>query len=367
MSVYSYDKGLAHLDRLAALQRGEQPPPVHMQVVLSDLCNQLCNFCAYRMPDYSSAQLFGVEEEDGTVNRNPNRKMSTRRALALLEEARALGVRAVQFTGGGEPTVHPDIVPIMEHAHTLGLETSLVTNGVKMSRALRELLVASSTWIRMSLDAGLADTYATMRRAPREHFDAAIENLTHLAKLRDAKNSKLYIGVGFVVNRDNWREVLDAARIAYAAGADNFRISGLFQTGGDDYFEGFREEAAALCRRAEEMAETSIDFTVSNRFLERVADLEQGSPDYSFCTYQNLTTYVGADLSLYRCCIYAYNDRGRIGSLRDRSLVDLWNSSEKRADFAGFDARGCERCQFNPQNRRLDRVVHARFDHVNFV
>ena len=62
-----------HRDRLDALARGEVPSPTQVQLIISDLCNQDCSFCAYRMSGNLSNELFGEAREDGSINNNPNR------------------------------------------------------------------------------------------------------------------------------------------------------------------------------------------------------------------------------------------------------------------------------------------------------
>lgn len=99
---YSTLKAFKYPDRLEAIKSGHPAGPVHVQIILSDLCNQNCHFCAYRDPSYTSSQLFHI---DG--NYNPNRMIPLDKVLEILDDCVEMGVRAIQLTGGGEPTVHP--------------------------------------------------------------------------------------------------------------------------------------------------------------------------------------------------------------------------------------------------------------------
>lgn len=363
MSVYAGDKSLWHLDRLLVLQEGRQPAPVHVQMIISDLCSQDCSFCAYRKEGYSANQLFAVVEADGVRNNNPNRMLSIEKAREILDDCKAIGVKAIQFTGGGEPTVHPHHHDIFQYALDLDLEIALVTHGALLRVQTIELL-ARATWARVSLDAGTPETYEAIRRVSHRQFHAAIKTIGRLCEARDSNGSPLVVGVGFVATKENWREVGLAAEIARNCGADNFRISAVFQGDGDRYFQDFAVEADELCKQAELLS--TDRFKVVNMFGNRLADLHQGAPDYSFCGYQNFTTYVGADLNVYRCCTQAYNERGLIGSLKDQTFRQLWESQAKRDDFASFDARGCSLCQFNDRNRVLIKTLRKP-SHENFV
>lgn len=364
MNAYASDKILAHLPVIQQLRNGEQPNPVHVQMILSDLCNQDCGFCAYRMSGYTTNQLFGVANVDGTVNNNPNRMIPCGKAREILEDCKVLGVKAIQFTGGGEPTVHPQFAEIFRHSLDLGMNAALVTNGVRMSSVVRESLMWA-TWCRISIDAGDAELYGKMRGVSPDVYNRVLGNIRELVHLRNQQGSTLHIGIGFVVTSENWMHVKMAAETAKRLGVDSFRISAVFQPNGINYFQPFRKTAGEYCRAAEEFSDDR--FAVINMFTDRLGDLIDASPEYQRCGYQHVTTYIGGDLNVYRCCNTAYNERGLIGSLANQRFRSLWQSQAKRDDFAQFDARGCERCQFNEKNRTINSLIDFNPTHEDFV
>jgi len=331
-SRYSQLKSFKFPDRIDAIRWDFWMAPVHVQIILSDLCNQACHFCAYRDPTYSSSQLFHVNG-----NYNPNRMLPFEKVTEILEDCAAMGVKAIQLTGGGEPTVYPRFQEVVEEIRRRGMRWALVTNGV-----IGRWDLSSATWIRVSLDAANADTYARIRRVAPGHFEKACETIRRYG-----------CGVGFVVTPENWPQILEAARLAKTLGASSIRIGAQFSDEGPALFHGIARDAAALASAAEELA--GDGFEVINRFDEKLSELDQGAPDYERCGYQRLTTYIGADQNLYRCCVYAYNPRGLLASLKDRRFRDVWQ--EVHADFRKFDARGCARCQFNTINRNINEVV----------
>lgn len=335
-SPYSPLKVFHHQDRLDALRRGEQPIPTQVQLIISDLCNHNCSFCAYRQDGYSSNQLFSVLRPDGTKNNNPNRMIAYDKVCEILDDCRDMGVQAVQITGGGEPTVHPQHEQIFRGVLDRGLELALVTNGARLTDSTMEVL-AHAAWVRVSIDAGTAATYSSVREISPIAFDRTWANVRKLVNTRRRLNGKCRIGIGFVVTRENWQEVTAAAALARDAGVNNIRLSAFFQNDGAEYYKSFFDQAADECRRAEELSTPA--FTVFNNFGERLHDLAEESPDYSFCGYQHFTTYIGADLNVYRCCVLAYNDQGKVGSLKNQRFADLWNSQAKQENFAHFDAR----------------------------
>lgn len=358
---YSPLKIFHHVDRLEQLKQGKQIIPTQLQLIISDLCNHDCNFCAYRWSGYTSNVLFTKDAELASFgHNNPKRWIPRSKVFEILDDCVEMGIPSVQFTGGGEPTVHPNFGEVYSTAQSLGLQTALVTNGARLNRFVE--MAGKSSWVRVSIDAGYSDTYASMRNISESNFQTVWNNIEELV---ETKKKDCILGIGFVVTNENWKGIIRCTKIARDAGCDNIRLSAVFQPEGEAYFDLFYKEAALLCKEAKDL-ETK-DFKVFNLFGDRLQDLHQRSPKYSFCGYQQFNTYIGGDLNVYRCCGYAYNPRGLIGSLKEQSFKELWFSEEKQKDFQSFNAKDCEICQFNNKNETILYALHPNPAHINFV
>lgn len=349
---YSQLKVAWHPDRIRDFRMHKRPQPLHVHFVISDLCNQDCSFCAYRISNGLSNELFAKGHLAGVGTNNPKRQIPTPKAMSLLEEFARAGVKAVQFTGGGEPTAHVDHLTIMRRAQTLGMETSLVTNGLRMIPMSDVTL--KHQWIRVSIDAGSADMYAAVRRVPKGHWAKVWSNIASLASLY-----KGTLGIGYVVTPDNYLGIEDAARMAKASGVGNMRVGAVFSTSGLTYY---CDRIQLITEHIQEV-KARVDsggFELIDLFGRRLHDLEAGAPTEPHCYYQYLTLYVGADLNLYRCCNTAYTTAGLIGNLGETPLEELLLRYEP------FDARSCRFCQFTGQNKAIASLVRKP-THVNFV
>ncbi len=344
--LYSQLKPAWHPEALDILRAGQIPRPIHVQLILSDLCNQDCHFCAYRMSAGLSNELFGTAE-----THNPNRKIPTAKALEIVEDCGELGVKAIQFTGGGEPTVHPDHLQVFARAQALGMETALVTNGVKL--AASDPAVLGMTWIRVSVDAGDEATYAAVRRVPAGHWGKMWNNVRELARQFTGT-----LGMGFVVTPQNYHTIAAAAHLAREAGVTNLRVGAVFSSEGPGYYGDLLPAIMDAIAAAKEL--NGAGFEVVDLFGRRLSDLETGAPDDPDCHYQYLTVYIGGDLSVYRCCNTAYTLAGKVGSLVDQRFRDAFLS------YQPFDARSCRFCQFIGQNKAIKALITPP-SHVNFV
>lgn len=360
MGAYSSDKAASHPQSLLMLRRGQQPYPVHVQLVISDYCNQNCNFCAYRTEGYSSNALFKVVEGE-KVNYNPRRMIPWDKLKEIVADCKAMKVRAIQITGGGEPTVHPHFDDLVALILAAGIDVAVVTNGLLMSQKRAELL-ARCAWVRVSIDCASEDSYAAIRRVPKEEFEIVKRNVRRLCSV---PGRTAYVGIGYTVTRDNCREVLEGCKLAKDLGADNIRVSAVFQNDDHHYFDAIERQIVDDLDTASYLNDEK--FRIFNNFQARYSDLEQGRPDYQKCHYMQFTTYVGGDQNVYVCCVNSYNDRGLIGSLAEQSFLRLWQSHTKEEMFEEFDARDCDRCMFNEKNRRIDALVREPQSHDNFV
>lgn len=363
-AAYSDLKVVWHGDRLASLRAGEQVVPLQVHFIISDLCNHNCHFCAYRMDGGFSTEQFA----DG-LNRNPNRMIPVEKCLEILDDMAELGVKAVQFTGGGEPTCHPDHLQIFEHALNLGLECGLVTNGYILKPGW-EVILPRFKWVRVSVDAGTSETYSRVRGLPqakkgRTALARTLGNISLLSDAIERQGSDCLLGLGYVITNENFKELPSAVEMLSETGAAYVRLSAMFSDQGSEYYNGNYNEIHKLIQHAKEYE--SDDFGVVDLFGERIEDLDLGEPDYPFCAYQQLVCYIGGNQKVYRCCTTSYTAHGEIGDLTNQRFRVWFKSQAKQAAIDSLDARSCQTCQFNGKNKTVNYMLDGEPTHVNFV
>lgn len=330
--------------------------PKQVQLILSDLCSHDCRWCAYRWTGYTSNELFtsGAELSKFGHN-NPIRFIPTERAMKLLDEFKELGVLGVQYTGGGESTMHKEHEKIYERTLELGLFGALVSNGDSWGPRLSTEILPRFDWVRVSIDAGTPETYAKTRGISPKRWDRVWTHVRELAAAIKAGGTKTTLGIGFVVAPDSWREIPECCRLAKEAGAAYVRLSAIFSPEEEKPYLPIYKDIVDLIQDTK----ANIDgdgFVLHDNFGSRISDLKLGNPDYRTCGYMRYTTYVGADQNNYMCCVYAYNSRGLMASIKDQSFAEWWRGDARKEFMEKFDARGCERCQFNERNKQLNYI-----------
>lgn len=293
-----------------------------------------------------STEVFADDEG----NKNPVRFIPTEKVKSILDDCARLGVKAIEFTGGGEPTVHKDCFELIEHAQNFGLSTGLVTNGVRLKT---HPCIERLTWLRVSLDAGTPETYERIRQS--KAWNKVIQNIGFLGDLKGP-----LVGVGFVITRENHGEILKACQLVKSLKIPYVRLSAMFSAQGDAYYDGLISDIS-FQREAVKSLEDET-FKIVDFFGDRIEDLKQQAPDYEFCGYQQFVTYIGGNQKVYSCCTNAYTKHGEIGDLTNQSFAD-WIKGHRRFDFK---AKSCHHCQYNTTNKVINYML-SKPDHVSFV
>lgn len=354
---YSTDKILHHPDAVRAIQRGlgHTLPPIFVQLMPQNVCNHACSFCSYRLPDWKNSKLF---DESKAI---PWPKM-----LELLADFVELGVKAVEVTGGGEPLAYPHITKLFDELGSARIETSLVTNGTLLKKdTLKAFSDTDWKWVRVSIDAGDAATYAKVRKVSESHFSRAWSAVRAFAGIRTKPDQR--VGVGFVVTDENWQEVYACCERAKESGADNIRVS-----------VGFTDKEAAILTDeqaysvAKEVERAAADlndgtFQVVDLFKERIRNLTLSTTqDYDYCGTKDVLCVIEGEGNVYTCCTLAGDPRGLVGNVSEKRFVDLWwESANWRRTFNVRKRCQCV-CLYEKRNRGFLKL-RTPPPHVNFV
>ena len=148
----------------------------------------------------------------------PGSELSTADWLRVLDEAAALGVLQVHFSGG-EPMARRDLVQLVAHAARAGLYTNIITSGVLLSgTAMAELLAAGVDHIQLSFqDTGPieGDRFGGYRGGHVRKLEAA----------RRIREAGLPLTANFVVHRQNVGRVAAMIALGEALGAERIEIA----------------------------------------------------------------------------------------------------------------------------------------------
>ena len=129
-------------EKLDSLPRDKKIlPPIHIRIKPTNVCNHDCWYCAYKV---SHLQLGKDMVERDYI---PEEKM-----LEILKDCKEMGVKAITFSGGGEPLVYKFMPQTLRYLVTTDIAFATLTNGSKLSGEIAELFAQYGTWVRVSMD-----------------------------------------------------------------------------------------------------------------------------------------------------------------------------------------------------------------------
>lgn len=349
-------KVFAHLDRLVAWRMGQTPAPVTVEWDLSNRCVLGCQDCHFahthvRGPWATARRAFPMAFE------NTGDLADTRLVLRTLDDMRAAGVLAIVWSGGGEPTTHPDWLSIMDYAAALGFQQGVYTLGGLLTSATASRLASVATWVVVSLDCADAETYAAEKRVPPSRFDAACHGLTALI------GQQAVVGASFLLHGENWRQCGDMLSLGRALGADYTTFRPAIRTSADQPSICTDDRAwiaDALAAGADLRAvadEPDVEIDLS-RFA---AYADWAGHGYTSCEGIQLNTTITPDGRVWVCP----QRRGvtALGDLRTESFSDIWARHPRQFTV---DA-GCRvMCRLHPVNETLT-ALRAPRRHEAFV
>ena len=199
-------KLMYHIPRLYQWYKGENIYPIYIEIGLYGGCNHRCIFCAFDFLKYKSGAL-----DVKCINK------------FILEAARKK-VKAVLFSGEGEPLLHDRIIEIISFTKSKGIDVALSTNGVILDRERSNKILGHLTWLRVSLNTGTKKNYAFVHGTNKEDFNKVINNLEEAVKIKNMRKYDCTIGVQFLLIPQNYKEVSGLASILKDKGVDYLAV-----------------------------------------------------------------------------------------------------------------------------------------------
>ncbi|MCH2112309.1 MAG: radical SAM protein, partial [Planctomycetes bacterium] len=164
-------------------QPAPAPPllgPISINLDLTTACNYACDHCI----DWESLNS-PVRHQDADLR-------------AALTEMAKRGLRSVILIGGGEPTLHPGFVDMVQFLkEDLGQQVAVVTNGSRnevIAQAAEYL--EEGDWVRLSLDSGTDATFQAMHH-PKKNI--TLNEICTSARLIREANNQVTLGFSFVI------------------------------------------------------------------------------------------------------------------------------------------------------------------------
>ncbi|MGE3703767.1 MAG: radical SAM protein [Vicinamibacterales bacterium] len=351
-------KVFSHLPRLLDWQRGGAPAPVSLEVDLTARCSLGCRSC-HQAHTHSRGPWTNRLRVLPTGYTDVGDQADTTVTRQWLPQAKAAGVQAVVWTGGGEPTLHPDWMAIVDQAHVLGFQQGMYTLGGHLTRESAAHLAARAAWVVVSLDCADAETYAAEKGVGPARFDDACAGVRWLAAANGA-----VVGVSFLLHAGNWVDAPRMLALAQSLGATYATFRPTIEVSQDrpGHLLGDRAWVQTADARTllVELAATPGVECDPERFQEWAAWRQH---PYATCYGIRLGATITPDSRMWTCV----NRRGLpdslLGDLRTESFMQAWSRHPRQW---AVDQSCRAMCRLHPVSRQLADVFAPRV-HEAFI
>ena len=335
---------LTHYPQAVQIQNRDMPEPRMAIVYPTYVCNQDCLWCEY-----------------SSENTEHHSIMTDEQLMGLIADLDGIGVKSVEFCGGGEPSLHPKLAEAVRDLAARDMSIGILTNGTKMMGDLAEAFIDHGSYIRVGFDGGTKETFNKVKRpkTPSAGFDAVCANVRNLIKLRDEKGSKCRISMKIVVDQGNCHEIREASELAIELGVDSiqFKAARLVDSELND------EQAEQVNRDISSAREALGDKMVIIGGASKINTTTQ-------CWLTPLQLTVDTLGDVYMCCYYTHRkEKHTIGNCFTDPLKDLWYHEDHWKKIDAIEPCECNNldCRFVKYNEILNKVMvddDAQFEFI---
>ncbi len=338
VSPFNQTKVLTHWQDFEEINKSKIIRPVMCEIDLTDgFCNNKCKHC-----------FFGTNQKSNPIY------MNTETAKSLLKELNELGVKAIEFSGGGEPTTHPDFFNIVSFALELGFEVGVVTNGLLIDKIFE--IANKLKFIRISLDAASSEVYKKVHGV--DAFDQVIQNIRLLIN-RKCDN----IGIAYLIVPDNVCDIEDVYTLSCELGISylQYRPASLNYSVNADIWSEAKSKVEKV--------------VLDNSRLKTIQVFDAGikwdhlcqNREYKKCTTSTMVSVVQANGDIPLCVLLRNQKQYLIGNINEGGFAKNWFSERHLFLIENKDVNTCRKpCKHDSYNIMFE-AYNNDFLHKNFI
>ena len=334
-------------------EKAKECYPIYAEFSPLDYCNHACSFC-------------GVD----TLIQH-SKKVSLELFETRIAEMAACGLKSLMLAGEGEPLLHKDADKMIVAAKNVGVDVSITTNGVPMTKRFVDEALEHCSWVKVSFNAGKPETYAKIHRCKERDYQTVLDNISYAVKVKRERGLKVDIGLQMVLLPENENEIFRLARTAKRLGCDYFVVKPYSQQNFSETrtYENIEYRDYSLeIDLLEAMSDENFHVTFRTDTIERLNE----SASYDTCmSTPNLWAYWNSNDDLYSCSAFLTDDRFNLGNLKTQAFQEIWHGEKRRQNYEmmkNFDLTQCrQNCRMSSCNQYLDAIKHSKIPNVSFI
>ncbi|VEN74518.1 Radical SAM protein [Candidatus Desulfarcum epimagneticum] len=353
--LYTRFKAFHFKEKLDSLPENQDKilPPIHIRIKPTNVCNHNCSYCAY------TAEALQLGQDMRRDDYIPQEKM-----MEIIDDLIGMDVKAVTFSGGGEPFCYPYFLKAVEKLSDSEIKFASLTNGSRLTGEIAEIFSYNATWLRISMDGWDDESYSEYRGVKPGEFSKIINNIIDFEKL----SGKCHLGVCINTDKKNYSHIYKLIEKLRDSGVKSIKVAPcIISNNGKEnnvYHKPIFDETKDQINRAKEKFEKQGLEIFDSYHMQ----LDAFQKDYSWCPSLQTNPVIGADLNVYSCQDKAYNlETGVIGSIKDRRFKDFWMDGNCKFYKINPSTVCNHHCVANNKNEMIMEYLNVDQEHLEFV
>jgi len=304
------EKILLHFEKLGLWLKGANVSPINVEISPSNKCNLNCSYCFY-----------GKTHDPTIIDYD-----YLQNALLAMN---SMCIKAITWTGGGEPTMHPRFDDMVHFANVMGFKQGLFTNGTNEIRNPEHF-----EWIRVSVSED------TLHR----NF------ISEWAK-------KTTVGVCMSVTKKNMYGIPLLKQQAENAGAHYFQIRPALMPPNKDQLTLDKKIIFKVAKTGGNLKVMLTKYKWEDYCKPR---------GYDKCYGHVFTPFINSNGDVMSCAYHMKDPEYTFGNIYKKDFVDIW----KDRDPDKIKIKDCQVCcKPHELNKRLYDLKHGKdkIMHIDFV
>ena len=306
-----------HTERVQAFLDGKRVAPITIDMALTQKCSYACTFC------YAGLQ------------QNPSAPAIWNVYKNFLDDCKKIGhapnecVKAISLVSDGESTESPYFQTFVAYAHTLGIDISVGTNGLRLENFDLDVLAECLTYLRINFNAAHPKAYQQVMGCSETSFNKVIQTTQTLISLIKEKGHKVTLGYQMVLMPEYADQVLPLASMCRDMGINYLVIKHCSDDEqgslGVDYKWYQSEKADELLKYAERFS------TATYSSQAKWSKIRTGRDRiYSKCYGTPLLLQMSGTGIVAPCGSFFHKDysHNHIGDIKEESFYKIWASDD---------------------------------------
>jgi len=352
MSFLNTNKVFYHPERFDEWNSsGDTSAPITVKIDLTNVCNHNCPGCI-----------------DFDLIENDNNQLKLETIEQLLPNLKKMGVKGINYTGGGEPTTHKKFAEIVKKTHENNLDIGLITNGSRFHKLPMDTILNMFTWVRVSFDSYDEETHKKTHGSMAK-FNQMVENIKLLVQIKEKQGCDTTIGLGYITNQypEMDRNLHKFISLSKKLGVDYAQLRPSFGFL-YDYESISVKEWDKIFQKAKGCETDKFSVHIDRKKFEKIL-ANNVQRCYSRCHAQSFkSTTISATGDVYICCSLSGRSEGHIGNIKEQTFYEIWNGETRKEVLEKLDVAKCPHlCVGDNMNEYLEFFKNNQPQHKNFL